>query len=67
MSCIIAKIYNLTTDHIKPDTSAATDPKSAQMRPMNAQLDTSYSFQLINFTPIVNFEKSIKESLEDLI
>lgn len=60
MSCIIADVYGLSKDHIKPCLNA-----DGNLRPNNAQLDTSYSYKLIDFEPVMLFRESIKDCLDN--
>ncbi len=66
MSCIMADIYNLPKDHIQSDMSEANKPEPS-LRPDNVQLDTSISYELLEFQPIIEFKDSIKECLENFI
>lgn len=65
MSCIIAELFNVSKDHIKPDLSAKEPTSAPQQRPMNSQLDTTYSNKLIQFQPIMPFRESIKACLTE--
>ena len=65
MSLIIAEVLSLPTSHIQPDTTVQVD--GANLRPMNANLDTTYSYKVIDFKPIMDFKKSIKECLENFV
>ena len=62
MSLVIAEVLNLPKDHILPDNTVQLD--GPNLRPMNAQLETKYSYEMIEFEPIVDFRKAIKECLE---
>ena len=62
MSLVIADVLNLAKDHIQPDTTIQLD--GPNLRPMNANIDTKYSYEIIEFKPIVDFKAAIKECLE---
>jgi len=62
MSLVIAEVLNLPSDHIQPDYTIQLD--GPNLRPMNAQLDSKYSYEIVEFEPVVDFKKSIKECLE---
>lgn len=62
MSCVIADVFSLPKDHIKPDLNVEPN-----MRPNNANLDTSYSFKVIDFEPVMLFKDSIKDCLENFV
>lgn len=50
--------------HIKPDVRETTQSK---LRPMNAQLDTDPTYKLINYHPIMKFQCSIRDCLENFV
>ena len=62
MSLVIAEVLDLPKDHIQPDNTIQSD--GPNLRPNNAQLETKYSYGVINFEPVVDLKKSIKECLE---
>ena len=64
MSLIIAEVFGISSEHIKPDTTSATTSATALTRPMNAKLDTSESFSVIDFQAIVKFKDVIKQTLD---
>ena len=55
----MAEIYNLPKDQIIPDLNS-----DSSLRPKNAQLETTYSYELFGFKPVMDFRKSIKDCLE---
>ena len=57
----------LNKDIIGRDLSAAQESKGPLLRPMNSQLDTTYSYELIQFQPIMQFNDSIKDCLENFV
>ena len=63
MSIAIAECLNLPKEHIQPDMNVVTT--GPNLRPMNAQLDTTYSYSVLDFKPIMEFKKSIKDCLEN--
>lgn len=64
----MAELYKLSQEHLVPDMSALQqDPNKPQLRPMNAQLDVAYSFKLLDYEPIVDFEASLKDCLENFV
>jgi dTDP-4-dehydrorhamnose reductase len=66
MSLIIAERMGLSKEHIHPDDSAAMQTVPANCtRPQNAQLDTKFTFELLDFKPIMNFSEQIKDCLEN--
>lgn len=67
MSCIMADLYNLPKERIKPDFSSAEITSGPNIRPKDVQLDTTYSFQLVDFEPVMLFKDSIKDSLENFV
>lgn len=68
MSCHIADVLGLTKEHIKSDKSSAVHSDGPLLRPMNPQLCTEYSFKLIDdFKPVMKFEDSIKDCLENFV
>ena len=67
MSCIIADLLGLNKNIIGKDLSAAQESTGPLLRPMNAQLETAYSYELIQFQPIMQFKDSIKDCLENFI
>jgi hypothetical protein len=64
MSCLMADLFNLSKDHIKRDLSANMQSNAPTTRPNNSQLDTTYTYNKLDFKTIMNFENSIKECLE---
>jgi hypothetical protein len=62
----MADLYNLPKEHILPDMSEANKTEPS-LRPDNVQLDTGYSYKLLEFEPIMEFKDSIKECLENFI
>ena len=64
----MADLYQLSKEHLVPDMSALEqDPTKPQLRPMNAQLDVDYSYKLLDYEPIVDFEASLKDCLENFV
>jgi hypothetical protein len=60
----MAELFSLPKAHIIADLSSA-DPTVKQLRPLDSQLDTSYSFEkLNNFKTIVDFKTSLKSAIE---
>ena len=57
----------LNKDVIGRDLSAAQESTGPLLRPMNAQLDTTYSYDLIQFQPMMQFKNSIKDCLENFV
>ncbi len=66
MSCVMADVMSLPKQHIKQDLSAK-DQAQTGSRPNNPQLQTAYSYELLEFEPCMDFEKCIKECLEIFI
>lgn len=60
--CIMADLYNIKNDFIQPDLT--TD---FSLRPKNAQLDVTDSYNLLNFKPVMNFKPALKECLEKFV
>jgi hypothetical protein len=60
----MADLFNLSKDHIKRDLSANTKSTAPTTRPDNCQMDTTYTYDLLDFKTIMNFKNSIKECLE---
>ncbi len=60
----MADLFNLSKDHIKRDLSANIKSNTPTTRPDNSQLDTTYTYDHIDFKTIMNFKNSIKECLE---
>lgn len=67
MSCIMADLYNLPKDNIKPDLSADQVTSGPNLRPKDVKLETAYSFNLIDFEPIMLFRDTIKDCLENFV
>ncbi len=65
MSCCIADLFGVNKEHIIRDMSAIEDVSLT--RPVNSQLCTDYSYSLIGFENFYEFEKSIKECLENFL
>lgn len=64
MSCIIADLFGIDKIHIEADEKITPQ---LQLRPMNSQLDTEYSYKLIDCIPIMKFKDSIKDCLENFV
>lgn len=63
MACLMADLFNLPKTHIIADSCPSLE--ISQLRPTDAQLDTTYSFEkLDNFKTIVDFKTCIKRALE---
>ncbi len=62
MACLIADLFAIDKSHIKPDETVSAQ---SMLRPKNSQLDTEYTFKLINFYPLLKFRDSIKDCLEN--
>ncbi len=62
MACLIADLFAIDKNHIKPDETVSAQ---SMLRPKNSQLDTEYTFKLINFYPLLKFRDSIKDCLEN--
>lgn len=67
MSCVMADLYGVAKENIKPDMSSANVTSGPNIRPRDVQLDTSYSFQLIDFKTVMQFKDSIKDCLENFV
>ncbi|RNA10899.1 methionine adenosyltransferase 2 subunit beta-like [Brachionus plicatilis] len=59
---IMAEFYNIPNEFIQPDLT--TD---FSLRPKNAQLDITDSYNLLNFKPVMIFKPSLKECLENFV
>lgn len=67
MSCVMAQAFGLSTEHIKPDMSSAEITSGPSMRPKDVRLDTTYSFGLVDFEPVMLFKDTIKDCLENCV
>lgn len=67
MSLIMADLYGLSKEHIKPDLSAADTSSGPSLRPKDAQLDTTYSYEVVDFEPIMLFTETIKDCLDNFV
>ena len=63
MSCLMAELFGLPKENIVPDYSIRNDVP--QLRPINAMLDTTSSFKIVNnFEPNVKFSDALTEALQ---
>lgn len=56
----MAEMYDIKTDFIQPDLTS-----DLSLRPKNAQLDISDSYELLHFKPVLTFKQALKECLEN--
>ena len=67
MCCVMADVFSLPKEHIKPDLSAANVTDGPNIRPKDVQLDTGYSFETVDFEPVMRFDETIKDCLENFV
>jgi hypothetical protein len=63
----MADVYGLSKDHIKPDLSSASITSGPNLRPKDVQLDTTYTYKLIDFEPVIHYKDAIKDCLENFV
>ena len=65
----MADLYGLPKTHIVPDMSAAAEAQSGKpaLRPMNCQLDTEETYNLLKFKAAIDFKAEIKDCLENFV
>jgi hypothetical protein len=62
----MAELFDLPQANIEPDYSSRNEV--IQLRPMNAMLDTTTSFEIVdNYEPEIKFSEAIKDALKRFI